>query len=150
MHRLLSIEVRRPGRPAIRAGLDSVDITVGADLAAPRLLCHSNDGRQGTGLGADFAPKAFAETALDASAPPGSWLRKDRHWRGEWMPTELPGGTFENDAARFHRQWRQRIGLGPRWIKRASAGKARDADFPFHFGVIRLKLSVSYGPVRES
>ena|SRR6266516_5203492 len=66
----LSVEVRRAGNLAMRAGFDAVDITVGANLAAPRLLCHSNDGRQCTGLGADFAPKAFAETALDASAPP--------------------------------------------------------------------------------
>ncbi len=145
----LLVEVRRAGNAAVRAGLDAVDVAVGADFAAPGFFRHSNDGRQRAGLGADFAAKAFAEAALHASAAPRSRLRKNRHRRGERMPAELARRAFENDAARFHRQRRHRIRLRTRRIERAGAGETGNADFPFHFRVIRLEVGVSDRPVGE-
>src|ERR1700676_2213537 len=65
------------------------------------------------------------------------------------MPAKLPSRALENYAGGFYGKWRHRIRLRARRIKRAGAGKTGDADFPFDFGVVRLEVGVSDGPVAQ-
>ena len=66
------------------------------------------------------------------------------------MPPQLAGSAFEDDAAGFHRQRRHGVGLRSRRIKRARARQTGNADFPFDFCVIALKVCIRDGPIGQS
>lgn len=63
------------------------------------------------------------------------------------MPAEFLSAAFEDDAATFDGKRGHRIGPGARRVEGAGVGEARDADFPFDFGVVRLKVGVGDGPI---
>ena len=111
MRHALLVEVGRADNAAVRAGFDTVDVAIGADLTSAGFFRHSNDGSQGAGLGADFAAKTLAEAALHTNATPRARLRKNGHRGGERMPAKFAGSAFEDDSARLHRQGRHWIGL---------------------------------------
>ena len=66
------------------------------------------------------------------------------------MPAEFLCGALENHSAGFYRERRVGVGLRARGIERARAGEAGNANFPFHFGVVRLKIRIGDRPVREA
>src|SRR5260370_885502 len=142
----LLIEANDASRAPIGIRFDAMDIRIGTNFAAARLLRYSNDRSQGARFGADFAPEAKTEAAIDASASSRARLRINRHRRGEWMPPQLPPGAFENHALALHRQRRHRIGLRSRRIERAGAGPSGDAHLPFHFRVARFEIRVGHRP----
>src|SRR5712672_31192 len=65
------------------------------------------------------------------------------------MPAEFAGGAFKNYAGTLYGKRRHGIGLGARRIERTGASEARDADLPFHFGVVGLEIGVGDGPIAE-
>src|SRR5438874_1800567 len=149
MRHALLVEVGGADDAAICAGLDPVNIAIGADFAAAGLFRHSNDGGESTRFCADFAAKAFTEAALDAGTAAGARLRENSHRRGKRVPTELAGGALKNNSARFHRQRRHGIGFRSWRIKGAGARETRDTNLPFHFCVVRLQVRIGDGPIRE-
>src|SRR5436305_14922069 len=106
MRHALLVEVGGADDAAICAGLDPVNIAIGADFAAAGLFRHSNDGGESAGFCADFAAKAFTEAALDAGTAAWARLRENGHRRGKRVQAELAGGALKNNYARFHRQRR--------------------------------------------
>src|SRR5712672_1825077 len=143
------VEIDCAGGAAVAIHFNAVDVGIGPDFAAAGFFGYGNGGGKRTGLCADFAAEGQAEAAVDAGAASSARLRQNGHGRGERMPTELAGGALKNYAGTFHGQGRHGIGLGARRIERTGASEARDADFPFHFGVVGLKIGVGDGPIAE-
>ena len=134
---------------AMAIGLHPESVTLRPDFAAAGLLCQGNDARERAGLRSHLAAETQAAPAMDAPRPAPVRLGKNRHGRGEGMPAELPGGTLKDDSRGFYRHRRQRIGFGAIGIKGARTGESRNADLPFHLGVIRFHLRVGQRPVGE-
>src|SRR5258708_16846555 len=145
----LFVEVDRSGDAAVVVHFDAMDVGVGANFAAAGFFRYADGGGEGAGLCADFAAEGKAEAAIYAGAASGARLGKNGHRSGEGMPAELARGTLENYAGTFHGKRRHGIGLGARRIEGAGAGEARDADFPFDLGVIRLEIGVGDGPIPQ-
>src|SRR5262249_60229621 len=97
----------------------------------------------------DVTTKAEAEAAGHASAAASAGLRKNGHWRRERIKSELACRAFEENAARFHGEWRHGIKLRTRRIEGTRASEAGNADFPFDFRVVRLEAGVGDGPVNK-
>src|SRR5579859_905022 len=149
MRHAVFIEIDGADGPPLCVGLNAMNVAIGADFTAAGFFRHADDCCKRAGLSADFAPKAFAEAALDTRTAAGAWLRKNRHRRGEGMPAELARGALENDSAGLHRQRRHGIGFRTGRIKGAGTRKTGDTDFPFDFGVVRLQVRISDGPIHE-
>src|SRR6266852_2404711 len=145
----LFVEVDRSGDAAVVVHFDAMDVGVGANFAAAGFFRYADGGGEGAGLCADFAAEGKAEAAIYAGAASGARLGKNGHRSGEGMPAELARGTLENYAGTFHGKRRHGIGLGARRIEGAGAGEARDADFPFDLGVVRLEIGVGDGPIAQ-
>src|SRR5258708_4024179 len=146
----LLVEVDGSDRAAAGIRFDAMHVGVGTNLAPAGALRHSNDGGERTGFGAHLAAEAQTEATIDASASSRSRLRKYRHGCREWMPAKLARGPLENYAGRFHRQWRHRIRLRPRWIERAGICQSGNTDFPFHFSIVRFQIRVRDRPIHEA
>src|SRR6266436_1344869 len=145
----LLVKVDRASHAAVVVHFDAMDVGVGANFAAAGFFRYADGGGEGAGLCADFAAEGQAEAAIYAGAASGARLGKNGHRSGEGMPAELARGTLENYAGTFHGKRRHGIGLGARRIEGAGAGEARDADFPFDLGVIRLEIGVGDGPIAQ-
>src|SRR6267154_6255248 len=143
------IEVDSAGGAAVAIHFNAMDVGVRANFAAAGLFGYRNGSGKRTGFCADFAAEGQAEAAVDAGAASSARLRKNGHGRGEWMPTELASGALKNYAGAFYGKRWHGIGLGARRIQRACAGEAGHANFPFHFGVVRLEIGVGDGPIAE-
>src|SRR6267154_4998380 len=143
------VEIDGAGGAAVAIHFDAMDVGVRANFAATGFFGYGNGGGQRAGFCADFAAEGQAEAAVDAGAASSARLRQNGHGRGKRMPTKLASGTFKNYAGTFHGKRRHGIGLGARRIERAGAGEAGHADFPFHFGVVRLEVGVGDGPIAE-
>src|SRR5215472_19189405 len=115
------VEVGCTDDAAVRAGFDAMNVAVGTDFAAAGFFRHANDCCERAGFGADFAAETFAEAALDARTATRARPGKNRHRRGEWMPTELARSSFENNSTGLHRKGGHWVRLGARRIERTSA-----------------------------
>src|ERR1700732_4247893 len=145
----LVVEINSAGDAAVAVHLNAMDVRVRTDFAASGFFRHADRRGERAGFCADFTAERQAEAAVDASAASRARLRKNGHRRGKRMPAKLPSRALENYAGGFYGKWRHRIRLGARRIKRAGAGESGNADFPFHFGVVRLEVGVSDGPVAQ-
>src|SRR5277367_2421568 len=106
---LLGVEIDGASGAAAVIKFDAVNVGVRANLAMTGFFSNADSGGERAGLGADFASKREAKTAVDTGAASGMRLRENRHGRRKRIPAKLPRGAFKYHAGRFHRQRRHGV-----------------------------------------
>src|SRR5215472_14403648 len=146
---LLRIKIQRADRSSVLVHLDLVNVTVRPDFTAPRPFRHGKGGRQRRRLRPDFAAKPQTEPAVHTGTSSRSRLRQDRHWRWIWVIPQFPRRSFKHYAVSLYRQWRHRVRLRPRRVKRTRACQPRNSNLPVHLRVVRLQVRIRYRPIGQ-